>query len=78
MKVIIAYDNDESGRDGFKEAKKRLLTQRNKELYSLCPPKEFKDWNDFWVASTAENFSSYVQENIRKADWELNVSELLT
>tara|TARA_R100001082_G_C4357386_1_gene157555 strand:+ start:62 stop:1054 length:993 start_codon:yes stop_codon:yes gene_type:complete len=77
-KVIIAYDNDESGRDGFKEAKKRLLTQRNKDLYSLCPPKEFKDWNDFWVASTAEKFSSYVQENIRKADWELNVSELLT
>jgi 5S rRNA maturation endonuclease (ribonuclease M5) len=77
-KVIIAYDNDESGSEGFCEAKKRLLTQRNPKLYSLSPPKEFKDWNDFWVSTTAVEFQKYVYSNIFKADWELDVTEQLT
>ena len=76
-KVVIAYDNDESGREGFCEAKKRLLTQRNAELYHLSPPQEFKDWNDFWVASDIKKFQDYVMSHISKANWELNINELL-
>ena len=76
-RVIIAYDNDESGREGFAEAKKRLLTQRNENLYSLCPPKEFKDWNDYWVASERKDFEAYVYSHIFRADWELDINELL-
>jgi DNA primase len=76
-RVVIAYDNDESGREGFYEAKKRLLTQRNSELYHLSPPKKFKDWNDFWVESDRETFQDYVVTNIAKADWELSVNGLL-
>jgi len=76
-KVIIAYDNDESGREGFCEAKKRLLSQRNPSLYSLSPPKEFKDWNDFWIATDRETFQEHVSRSISKADWELDVNELL-
>ena len=76
-KVVIAYDNDESGREGFSEAKKRLLSQRNQNLYSLCPPKEFKDWNDFWVASERKDFEAYVLSHIFKADWGLDINELL-
>ena len=76
-RVVIAYDNDESGREGFSEAKKRLLTQRNTQLYHLSPPKEFKDWNDFWVSTNPDTFQSYVVNNISKADWELSVNELL-
>ena len=76
-KVIIAYDNDESGREGFSEAKKRLLSQRNPSLYSLSPPQEFKDWNDFWIATDRNTFQEHVARSISKADWELNVSERL-
>ena len=76
-KVIIAYDNDESGREGFYEAKKRLLTQRNPSLYSLSPPKKYKDWNDFWVDVNEDTFSTYIYSHIYKADWELDVNELL-
>ena len=76
-KVIIAYDNDESGRYGFSEAKKRLLSQRNPNIYSLCPPKDFNDWNDFWVGVDKATFTSYVKENINKADWELDLNERL-
>ena len=76
-KVIIAYDNDESGRDGFCEAKKRLLTERNPSLYSLSPPKAYKDWNDFWVDVNMDTFSGYIYSHIYKADWERDVNELL-
>jgi len=77
-RVIIAYDNDESGSEGFYEAKKRLLTQRNPHLYSLRPPTAYKDWNDFWVASNPQDFEKYVYSNINRADWELDASGLLT
>ena len=76
-KVIIAYDNDESGSEGFQEAKKRLLTQRNPHLYSLSPPKAYKDWNDFWVDVNEDTFSAYIYSHIFKADWELDVTERL-
>jgi len=77
-RVILAYDNDESGREGFYEARKRMLAQRNKDIYSLTPPKEFKDWNDFWVASKRTDFETYIYANIFKADWELDATSLLT
>ena len=63
-KVIIAYDNDESGREGFCEARKRILAQRSSEIYSLKPPMEFKDWNDFWVATTKKEFCKHVESNV--------------
>jgi DNA primase len=77
-KVILAYDNDESGREGFHEARKRMLAQRTTDIYSLVPPKEHKDWNDFWVASDRKGFEAYVYANIFKADWELDATSLLT
>jgi len=76
-KVIIAYDNDESGRHGSSEAKKRLLAQRNSNIYSVTPPKEFNDWNEFWSSSSLATFDDYVKGNIVKADWELDFNELL-
>jgi len=76
-KVILAYDNDESGREGFYEARKRMLGQRSTNIYSLKPPKEHKDWNDFWVASKRKDFEAYVYANIFKADWELDATALL-
>ncbi len=77
-RVILAYDNDESGQEGFAEAKKRLLTQRTNDIYSLRPPKHYKDWNDFWVASNRKDFETYVYANIFKANWELTATSLLT
>ena len=76
-RVILAYDNDESGREGFHEARKRLLAQRTNDIYSLNPPKEHKDWNDFWVESSRKDFETYVLSNIFKADWELDATSLL-
>lgn len=76
-RVILAYDNDESGRDGFYEARKRLFAQRTNEVYSLKPPKEHKDWNDFWVASNRKDFEGYVFANIFRADWGTEVTSLL-
>ena len=77
-RVILAYDNDESGQEGFAEAKKRLLTQRTNDIYALRPPKHYKDWNDFWVASNRKDFETYVYANIFKANWELTATSLLT
>lgn len=77
-RVILAYDNDESGQEGFAEAKKRLLTQRTNDIYSLRPPKHYKDWNDYWVASNRKDFEAYVHANIFKANWELTATSLLT
>jgi hypothetical protein len=77
-KVIIAYDNDEAGRSGFLAAKKQLLHSLNSDIYSVTPPKEFNDWNDFLVARGKEQVFLYVQNHIMKADFELTVIERLT
>ena len=77
-KVIIAYDNDESGREGFAEAKKRLLGQRNETIYSLCPPEAYKDWNDFLVDVNRDTFEAYVKGHINRANWDLEITELLS
>tara|TARA_R110000796_G_scaffold65569_2_gene151447 strand:- start:10311 stop:11297 length:987 start_codon:yes stop_codon:yes gene_type:complete len=76
-RVIIAYDNDESGREGFCEAKKRLLSQRTTDIYALSPPKQYKDWNDYWIDSKRKDFEAYIYANINKADWELTATALL-
>jgi len=76
-KVVIAYDNDESGREGLQEAKKRLLSQRRDSIYKLVPPKEYKDWNEFWVGGR-DSFESYVEKNIVPATWDSFVIERLT
>ncbi len=76
-KVIIAYDNDESGREGFHGAKKRLLSQRNDKIYSLAPPEAYNDWNDFLVDVNRDTFEAYVKGNINRANWDLTVNELL-
>ena len=77
QKVILAYDNDESGSEGFHEARKRILGQRNTNIYSCRPPADYKDWNDFWVATNRKDFESYVYSNIFKANWELDATVLL-
>ena len=77
-RVILAYDNDESGQEGFAEAKKRLLAQRTTDIYALRPPKHYKDWNDYWVASNRKDFETYVYANIFRANWELTATSLLT
>lgn len=77
QKVIVAYDNDESGREGLKTAKKRLLFERRDSIYKLVPPKEFKDWNEFWVKGK-ESFCAYVEKNIAPASWESLIIERLT
>lgn len=77
-RVILAYDNDESGQEGFAEAKKRLLAQRTTDIYALRPPKHYKDWNDYWVASNRKDFEAFVYANIFKANWELTATSLLT
>ena len=76
-KVIIAYDNDEAGIEGVKEARKRLLSQRREKIYKLVPPNEYKDWNEFWVNAPKNKFCSYVEQNILEANWETSIIERL-
>jgi hypothetical protein len=47
------------------------------DIYKLVPPKEFKDWNEFWVKGK-ESFCAYVEKNIAPASWESLVIERLT
>ena len=48
-KLVVAYDNDEAGREGvsrFEKMRKRLCMA---EISYVYPPAPYKDWNSFYV-----------------------------
>ena len=76
-KVILSYDNDEPGREGMAKAKSVLLSCRESHVYVCLPPRKYKDWNEFHIACTPEEFDDPVVNSIFKLDFDFYVTEQL-
>ena len=76
--VIFAYDNDDAGRAGIKQARKLLLGKNKNEFCVATLPEGVKDWNDLHVRShTRDDFRSFVAKGLKEMDFEFEVTEAL-
>jgi len=75
--IILSYDNDDAGMEGMEKALKMIRTKNLKTPYIVQPPKEFKDWNEFVIASNPSQVKSYISSNVKKMDYNYNISVLL-
>ena len=78
MQIIFAYDNDQAGAEGVRQARRVLLRKNKNEFCSACPPQGFKDWNDLHIACGSKSeFVAQVRDSIRTVDFEYDVTEAL-
>jgi DNA primase len=78
MQIIFAYDNDQAGAEGVRQARRVLLRKNKNEFCSACPPQGFKDWNDLHIeCSSKDEFVSKVRDSIRTVDFEYDITEAL-
>ena len=68
--VILAFDNDEAGQAGIDYANALLLKLNHRGIGICQPPKEYKDWNEFHIASHPEEVELYLQDNTKRYNWE--------
>ena len=75
--IILSYDNDDAGTEGMAKAFKMIRTKNLKTPYVVQPPREFKDWNEFVIASNPSRVKSYISSNVEKMDYNYDISVLL-
>lgn len=68
-KLIVAYDNDEAGLRGLQKFDRMRKRSRIDDLYYCTPPKEYKDWNEFYVAAFDPHIvKNYISQNTKQYD----------
>jgi hypothetical protein len=77
MKIILAYDNDDSGKSGIKKAAELLKFKNLPSPFKVQPPTRYKDWGDFCVDASKEEVASFIQKNVKKVDFYTDVNEEL-
>ena len=75
--IILSYDNDEAGVEGMEKAYRLIRSKNLPEPYIVQPPEEFKDWNEFVVASNASTVKEYLSTSVKKMDYSYKLNELL-
>jgi len=77
LNIIISYDNDEAGMYGTEKTLQQMINSHMKTPYVVKPPKKFKDWSDFYVASNKKHVTKHINKNVRKLDFFYRINELL-
>jgi len=75
--IILAYDNDDAGKEGMQKAFRMIRAKNLKMPYIVQPPSKFKDWNDFVICASPSQVRAHVSENVRKMDYTYDISVLL-
>jgi len=76
--IIFAYDNDEAGAEGLKQARKLLLGKNKNEFCVASLPEACKDWNDLHVkCQTKSEFLAVLKAGLRVVDFEYEITEAL-
>lgn len=71
-KLVVAYDNDEAGTKGIRRFDRQRKRMRMEPVFYCQPPKEYKDWNAFLVASGDEfTIKNHIKENTKIFDDDL-------
>ncbi len=68
IKIVLAFDSDESGRSALERTNSYRKLLRIPEIFYCFPPEGFKDWNDAHVADI--DLKSYVNNNTKLLSWE--------
>ena len=76
-KIILAYDNDEAGDRGIQYARRLIRSKNLPEPYTVRPPQQFKDWNDFIIEASAVEVQAWVSETVTRMDFNYELSALL-
>jgi len=76
-KIILAYDNDEAGDRGIQYARRLIKSKNLPEPYTVRPPQQFKDWNDFIIEASAVEVQAWVSETVTRMDFNYELSALL-
>lgn len=69
--VVVAFDNDKAGRDGLRSFEMQRRRGRLAPINYIFPPKESKDWNDFYVKNPTkvkDYLSGYKKFNLNEWD----------
>jgi len=76
--IIFAYDNDEAGREGVRQAR-NILLKKNKNDFCICSlPNGFKDWNELHIACGKQQFLSAIRNGMKVVDFEYDITEALS
>ena len=76
-KIILAYDNDEAGDRGIQYARRLIKSKNLPEPYTVRPPQQFKDWNDFIIEASPIEVQAWVSETVTRMDFNYELSALL-
>jgi len=76
-KIILAYDNDEAGDHGIRYARRLINSKNLPEPYTVRPPQQFKDWNEFVIEASPLEVQAWVSETVTKMDFNYELSALL-
>jgi hypothetical protein len=77
--IIFAYDNDEAGKEGVRQARKTLLSKNKNDFCIAKLPEGFKDWNELHVACTGKSqFVAVLREGMTSVDFGYDVTEALS
>ena len=76
-KIILAFDNDESGNFGIRRARNAILSKNLPAPYTVRPPLAFKDWNEFVIEAEPLEVLGWVSSTASKMDFNYELSALL-
>jgi hypothetical protein len=77
--LIFAYDNDEAGAEGIRQARKLMLGKNKNEFCVAKLPEGFKDWNDLHIScDTKSEFKAAVVNGLKPVDFEYDITEALS
>lgn len=76
-KMILAYDNDQAGDYGIRSARRLIKSKNLPEPYTVRPPRQFKDWNEFIIEAAPVEVKAWISETVTKMDFNYELSALL-
>lgn len=77
--IIFAYDNDEAGKNGIRNARKTMLGKNKNDFCIATLPSGIKDWNELHMqCSSRGQFVQTVKNGLREVDFEFDVTAALS
>jgi len=67
--IVLAFDTDKAGRDAVIKSVKELESYGFKDLYRVCCPEHFKDWNEMFISNTPKDIVDWIKTNEKPTDY---------
>jgi len=68
-RVVIAVDADDAGQQSIPGMMNKILQYNiHDDLYTVCPPKSIKDWNEFYVKYDSSIIKGFIDTNTKRVE----------